>query len=112
MLQYTELTFDNLNLAHIIYSSDSNGDFLEFTNQNGDVIFKSNAIHTKPIYTLLDANNNKIGSVDYENGVIDFTECGGESFRYIQQDRVCIGLSNNCLNTSEITSVAFNDDKT
>ena len=43
---------------------------------------------------------------------MDFTACGGESFRYTNPGGIIVCLSNNCLDTSEITSVAFNDDKT
>lgn len=111
MLNYNELTFQNLNLTSISSRSDIDGNYLVFTNQNNEVVFQTRQVFSDFVYTFLDDNNNAIGTMDLRNGIIDFTACGGESFRYVPIG-VCVGLSDNCLNTSEITSVAFNDDKT
>ncbi len=109
--EYSNLTLERFNLTRTVYMGESTGEFLQFIDQNNNIIFKIKTIYSNSVYTFLDNDDNTIGTMDLRNGIIDFTPCGGESFRYVPCG-ICAGLSDNCLNTSEITSVAFNDDKT
>lgn len=113
ILDYSELTFDNLNLLKMFYVFDENGNnIIRFINSDMEILFESKySIQDIGFYKLYDDNNDTIGTIDLINGIIDFTPCGGESFRYTPCG-ICAGLSDNYLNTSNITSVAFNDDKT
>lgn len=110
--EYSNLTLERFNLTRTVYMGESTGEFLLFIDQNDNIIFKIKTIYSNSVYTFLDNDDNTIGTMNFKNGTVDFTACGGESFRFRHLEGKMVCLSDNCLNTSEITSVAFNDDKT
>lgn len=63
MLNYDELTFENLNLKYMGSSCDNNNNpIITFTNQNGDIVFQTRQVFSNFVSTFLDNNNNTIGT--------------------------------------------------